>query len=388
MQMKTQVKTQVAPSQYALSEYTDYKPADVELIKQTVAKNTTGLELKYFLNIAKSVNLNPIVKEIWCYKDNRGNLITFAGRDGFRSIAQRNKNFDSINSLEVCEKDIFEMGADEDGEMKIKHKFGVANRGRVIGAYAVVKLKNGSKVIEYADLTTYDKGQFTWKTHTAEMIKKVAEVHALKKVCNIRGIYAEEEFVIQNGKVQTQIIEASNGNAEALKPKALPKMATKEQIKEIKKLLPKKGRTEANVLDHYKKEKLNDFTGEEAQNIITILENAPDIENSNAKSKAVEGEVVEPKQKPKKDKVNDEVREGGLGQKGKLSKEWEKIQKQKKEEIEPVKIDGETCEIVNELSAHDPRDLTEEQKQLIADCNNGKFQGKSAYPSIFNQAKK
>ena len=34
---------------------------------------------------------------------------------------------------------------------------------------------------------------------------------------------------------------------------------TKEQIKEIKKLLPKKGRTEANVLDHYKKEKLNDF---------------------------------------------------------------------------------------------------------------------------------
>ena len=364
-----QVQTQVAPFEFKLSDHTNFKQAEIELIKQTVAKGLTDLELAYFLKISHSVDLNPLTKEIWAYKVG-GTLLTFAGRDGFRSVAHRNKNFLSLNSMEVCSNDSFGLGVTQDGEMFVNHQFGISNRGTIVGAYAIVKLKNKEKVVEYADFATYNKGQSAWNTHKAEMIKKVAEVHALKKTCNIRGIYAEEEFGMENGKLKFQVMETANGNAETLKPKALPAMITKAQIKKIKELLPKKGKIEANLLKRYEKKKLEDFSSQGAKNIIIMLEKVPD-----ATSKAVEGTVIKSKQKPKKEK-------------GKLTLAMDKIKKKKEEEAEFVGLDEETCQIINELVAHDPKDLTKEQKQLIDDCNGGKFQGKVAYPSIFNQVKK
>lgn len=208
----------VAPAQsYKLSQFLGpkgYTPAKIELIRQTVAKNTTDLELAYFLSIAKGIGLNPLVKEIWCYKDNRNNLIMFAGRDGFRRLCLRDEGFISINSMEVREGDTFTIST-EMGQTTVSHSFSPADTLRhekkIIGAYAILRSKRAgeiSEIVEWADMGRYCKeyknATTVWQSHPEEMIKKVAEVHAMKKFTNISAIYTEEEFEIKNEVVQTQ----------------------------------------------------------------------------------------------------------------------------------------------------------------------------------------
>lgn len=146
-----------------------YTKDEVTLIKNTVAKNTTDIELAFFLSNAKAQNLNPLLKEIWCYKDRRGNLIMFAGRDGFLTIAQRDKKYKGIRSCAVCENDEFKIDV---ANNKIEHTFGQGARGKYIGAYAICFAEGREPVVEWADIDIYDKHQFTWDSHKAEMIKK------------------------------------------------------------------------------------------------------------------------------------------------------------------------------------------------------------------------
>lgn len=179
-----------------ISEMTGYEPDLIRVIQETVAKKTAPMELVYFLKIAKGLDLNPLTKEIWCYKDNKGNLLIFAGRDGFLTVAQRDPQFQGLRSSEVCKSDIFELDIPN---AIIIHKISVKEpRGPIVGAYAIAYRKNGEKTIEWAETATYDKGSNAWASHKAEMIKKVAEVHALRKAFGIHGLYVEEEFVIKN----------------------------------------------------------------------------------------------------------------------------------------------------------------------------------------------
>jgi len=184
--------------QVSISENFGYTASEVAVIQNTVAKGTSKVELAYFINVCKSVGLNPFVKEIWCYKDNKGNLLVFAGRDGFLAKAQVNPFFNGIRSSEVCKNDVFSIDI---ANNKIEHKFGLAERGVIVGAYAIVFRKNGEPTIEYVDFNLYNKGYNTWKTHPHEMIKKVAETHALKKAFGISGIQSEYDFQEKNGIV-------------------------------------------------------------------------------------------------------------------------------------------------------------------------------------------
>jgi len=185
-----------------ISDTVDMKPEHVAIIKSTVAKNTTNLELAYFLNVCKSVDLNPFMKEIWCYKDNKKNLLVFAGRDGFLKAAQKNPYFGGIRSCEIRVNDDFSI---DPARKHITHNIttlDVAKRGEIVGAWAMVFRKGGEPTIELVDFKTYCK-KFSrpgpWQTHPADMIKKVAETHALKKAMGITGLQCEDDFTIQNG---------------------------------------------------------------------------------------------------------------------------------------------------------------------------------------------
>lgn len=184
--------------QVSISETFGYTAAEVAVIQNTVAKGTSKVELAYFINVCKSVGLNPFVKEIWCYKDKIGNLLVFAGRDGFLAKAQTNPFFNGIRSSEVCENDNFKIDI---ANNKIEHSFGLSDRGAIKGAYAIVFRKNGEPTIEFADFSFYNKGFNAWKSHPAEMIKKVAETHALKKAFGVSGIQSEYDFQEKNGTV-------------------------------------------------------------------------------------------------------------------------------------------------------------------------------------------
>jgi len=48
--------------------------------------------------------------------------------------------------------------------------------------------------MQWADIKTYDKNQFTWNSHKAEMIKKVAEMLVLKKKFKFSGLVCEGTY--------------------------------------------------------------------------------------------------------------------------------------------------------------------------------------------------
>ena len=179
-----------------IAAFAGFSDEQVAVIKKTVAKNTTNTELAFFLQVCHANGLNPFLKEAWCYKDNKGNLIVFAGRDGFLKKAQENPAYNGIRSSEVRAKDVFKIDI---ANNKIEHEFGIGDRGEIVGAYAIAFRKNGEPTIEYVDFSRYNKKHNTWNTHPEEMIKKVAEVHALKKGFGLSCLQAEDEFNIENG---------------------------------------------------------------------------------------------------------------------------------------------------------------------------------------------
>jgi phage recombination protein Bet len=178
-----------------------WSPEEVAIIKATVAKGLTDLELAYFLNVSKVYKLNPFTKEIWCYKDLQGNIITFAGRDGFLAKAQRDPRWNGIASDVVREGETFNMNV---GEGEVSHKKDITSKSPILGAYAICRPKGCEiSTIEWADFETYNKGKNVWKADPEAMIKKVAEVHALKKAYGISGLQAEEDYEVKNGNAIT-----------------------------------------------------------------------------------------------------------------------------------------------------------------------------------------
>ncbi len=180
-----------------IADVTGFKAEEVSIIKNTVAKGTTDTELAYFLSVCKSVTLNPFMKEIWCYKDSKGNVLVFAGRDGFLKRAQQDKRWNGMTSFEVCMNDEFEINVPE---AKVKHNPAFKDRGAIIGAYAIIKPKDcDMPTVEWAELSVYNKGYNVWKSDPASMIKKVVETHALKKAFGISGLSSEYDFEIKDG---------------------------------------------------------------------------------------------------------------------------------------------------------------------------------------------
>lgn len=179
-----------------IAGFTNFKAEEIAIIKNTVAKGTTDSELAFFLSICSSVKLNPMMKEIWCYKDNKGNLLAFAGRDGFLKRAQESELWNGMTSFEVCKNDQFTMDVTN---AKITHLPAFQDRGAIIGAYAIVKPKGCElPTVEWADIKVYDKNQFTWNSHKADMIKKVAEIHALKKAFGIGVLQSEYDYNVRD----------------------------------------------------------------------------------------------------------------------------------------------------------------------------------------------
>lgn len=194
----------------------NFSKEQIEIIKNTVAKGTTDLELGYFLTLANSVGLNPFKKEIWCYKDGKGNVLIFAGRDGFLSAAQKNNAFNGIRSSYVCAKDQFQIDIPNN---KIAHSFGVTARGDIIGAYAIAFRKSGEPTIVWADFKTYNKGFNAWKSHPGEMIVKVAEANALKKAFGLSGFESEDTYDFKNDTFTTPGDEKDFTPIEIITPK-------------------------------------------------------------------------------------------------------------------------------------------------------------------------
>lgn len=398
--MQNQIQTQ---NSINLTEITGYSQDEISLMKATTAKNTTDLEFAQFASVCKTADLNPFNKEIWCYVVGTGTpkraVVMFASRDGFRKAAHKNPNFICVNAMEVRKNDKFKI-SNINGETNIEHSFSGSNteRGVVIGAYAVIKLKSGDKVMEWADFSEYNKGRQMWNTNQSEMIKKVAEAHALKKISNLSGIYAEEEFKIVDGKIVNEAQPISNQDNAS---KLLNKKKEPEQKKAIegkivksepeKKEEPKKitmaegglllsaikqcGSNEDEVFKFYGVENIYEFTEEQALDLSKKLKAKDDAKNKTEIKKIEDQDKKIP------------IEEMPPATESKAAKTMRESKAKAKQEIAFKSIPGNVCKIVNKLSELHPDILTKEQLILINDCNTGEFKGEdsSDYKGIFTQ---
>jgi phage recombination protein Bet len=168
----------------------------LQAIRDTVAKGATDAEFVMLMHLANRYQLDPFLKEIWFIK--YGNTPTImVSRDGLRNYAQRQEDFEGLISQEVRKGDTFKYNPIT-GE--IHHETGDGS-GPITKAYAIVYRKNRKPHIELVDFKEYydalSAKNPVWKSHPSAMIKKVAEVMALKKCYTITGLYAPEEMGMQ-----------------------------------------------------------------------------------------------------------------------------------------------------------------------------------------------
>lgn len=180
----------------------NFNREQIDVIKRTVARGVSDAELSMFLTLAGRYQLDPFLKEIWCYKRQKKNAsgsyeddpnapaVIMTSRDGYLKVAQRDSNFDGLKAFVVREGDTFEVDAVED---KIIHKFG-AKRGKILGAWAACYHKERRPSICFVDFEEYNAYTNTWKKNPSAMIQKVAEAFVLKRQFGINGLVTMEEM--------------------------------------------------------------------------------------------------------------------------------------------------------------------------------------------------
>jgi phage recombination protein Bet len=187
---------------------------NIDLIKQSFAKNATDAELRLFLYMSSKYQLDILTGQIylqkyWNHSKNEWNPAKIqTSRDGFLSIAHRKKTLDGQKAFDGLET---ETGNDENGLFAISRVYRKdCSRPFVVKVY----------------FNEYDQKQALWKTKPITMISKVAESQALRKAFDISGIYDSDELpreinipTIETGK---QIEKTETKQEPIKKEKKLP----------------------------------------------------------------------------------------------------------------------------------------------------------------------
>ena len=160
----------------------------IELIKQTVAKGATDLELELFLHACNHTGLDPLMKQIyaikrWSQAEGREMMSFQTGVDGLRLIADRTERYAGSSDA------IFE---ERDGKP-------------LLAQVTVLKIVGGEKCAftasarwdEYVQKNRQMEPTSMWKKMPFLMLAKCAESLALRKAfpMELSKIYAHEEMV-------------------------------------------------------------------------------------------------------------------------------------------------------------------------------------------------
>src|SRR5215831_1862513 len=183
------------PSAGQLRQPSDYyRREQLDLIKQTVAKGVTDLELQLFFHACARTGLDPLMKQIYAIKrwsavDQREVMTIQTGIDGYRLIADRTNCYGGSTDA------VYEYA--EDG-------------GVMLARMTVIKLVNGqpcqftasARWEEYAQRTKHGDLTSLWKKMPHLMLAKCAEALALRKAfpAELSGVYTHEEMMQADGE--------------------------------------------------------------------------------------------------------------------------------------------------------------------------------------------
>lgn len=173
---------------------------------QTV--NGTQDEAEHFFKVCEQFGLNPLLGDIVFqrYETKNGARTQFiTTRDGLLRVASRQSDYvGPPNANVVKEGDHFEFLP---AEGTVKHKFG-SKRGKILGAYAIMKHKRHNPVAVFVDFDEYyqaNSGKLNsrygnpnvWDKMPSAMIVKIAEVFVLRRQFPLGGLYTREEMGLE-----------------------------------------------------------------------------------------------------------------------------------------------------------------------------------------------
>lgn len=146
-------------------------------VKKMFGSSLSEGEFMTFVKMGKALNLNPFLRQIYAVKYGSNPAQVFVGRDGYLVNAVRHPQYNGIISSAYYSNDIMKRLPDGN----IHHESNYNNRGKLIGAYAIVHRKDFDfPIAKEVLLSEYNTGKSTWAKMPETMIKKVAEAQALR----------------------------------------------------------------------------------------------------------------------------------------------------------------------------------------------------------------
>lgn len=172
-----------------------------------VKKKMKGLddpEVLMALELAQSLGLNIWTNEFYAAKGNGGELLVMVGRDGLLRKAEEFPDYCGYDCGVLYEKDHFEkVDPDPDGKT-MRARAGVSHRpahpkdrGACLGAWAVAERRGRPVRYFFAPFEEYcpasPHAKSSWARNPSIMIEKVPISVVHRTLCNLSGVYLEEE---------------------------------------------------------------------------------------------------------------------------------------------------------------------------------------------------
>lgn len=209
------------------------------------------------------------------------------GYRGLIDLARRSAQIISISARTVHENDEFEYsyGLEE----TLVHKPSMSDRGELIGAYAVAKLKDGGQQFEFMSREQIDKistGSGIWRDHYDEMARKTVVRRLVKylpmsiEMASLIEISDREETKVSQENesllldVGVKPIETKTNllEDEAQELRDDVKQRLLEKINETREELSKHGLDDGKVLDFLQMSSFDDLKTMSAESLQAVME--------------------------------------------------------------------------------------------------------------------
>lgn len=145
-------------------------------------------DMVQFLTLCQVNQLNPFLREVYLVKYGSQPSQMITSKEAFMKRADRCQDFEGIESGVI--------GMNEQNVIQDFEGAFLPPKWKLLGGWAKVYRHGRRPYVQRVSVSEYDKKQSTWNAMPLSMIRKVAEVQALREAFpnNLSGMYVSDEM--------------------------------------------------------------------------------------------------------------------------------------------------------------------------------------------------